>query len=82
MNTNAPFVTTVTPPHSHNIQMNTHIPSDPLTTPLNYQKKGPHLHTIQCFYIHVEAASNNYLNDSHTVFPNRIFDTILKTYHP
>jgi hypothetical protein len=46
---------------------------------LQYQKKGPHLNTIECFYIHIEAASDNHLNDSHTIFPNRIFDTILKT---
>jgi hypothetical protein len=49
---------------------------------LQYQKKGPHLNTIERFYIHVEAASNNHLNDRHTIFPNRIFDTILKIYHP
>jgi len=29
-----------------------------------------------------DATSNNHLNDNHTVFPNGIFDTILKTYHP
>ena len=26
---------------------------------LNYQKKGPHLNIIECFYIHKEAASEN-----------------------
>jgi hypothetical protein len=49
---------------------------------LHYRKKGPHLNTTERFYIHVEAASNTHLNDSHTAFPNRLFDTILKTYHP
>jgi hypothetical protein len=49
---------------------------------LHYQNKGAHLNTIEQFYIHAEHASNNHLNDSHTIFPNRIFDTLLKTYHP
>jgi len=44
---------------------------------LQFQKKGPHLNTTECFHIHKEAAANNYLNDEHTVTPNRIFDTIL-----
>jgi hypothetical protein len=49
---------------------------------LDYQKKGPHLNKIECFYIHTEVTSNNHLNDSQTIYPNRIFDTILKIYHP
>jgi hypothetical protein len=49
---------------------------------LHFQKKGSHLNTTGPFYNHIEAASNNHLNDSHTIFPNRIFDTILKTYQP
>jgi hypothetical protein len=49
---------------------------------LQFQKKGSHHSTTERFYIHREAVSNNHLNDSHTVFPNRIFDTILKTYQP
>jgi len=49
---------------------------------LHYQKKDPHLNTIERFFIHIEVASNNHLNESHAVFPIRIFDTILKTYHP
>ena len=48
---------------------------------LHYQRKAL-TSTQQRFYIHVEFASNNHLNDSHTVFPNSIFDTILKAYHP
>ena len=46
---------------------------------LYYQTKSPHLNTIERFYIHVESASSNHLNYSHTIFPNRIFDTVLKT---
>ena len=47
---------------------------------LHYQKKGTHLNTVERFYNHAEYASNNHLNDSHIVFPNAIFDTLLKTH--
>jgi len=40
------------------------------------------LNTIERFHIHVEFTANNHLNDEHTVFPNAIFDTLLKTYQP
>jgi len=49
---------------------------------LHYQKKGLHLNTTERFYIHTEVTSNNHLNDNHKIFPNKIFDTILKTYLP
>jgi hypothetical protein len=45
---------------------------------LHHQKKGPHLNILEGFYIHKEAANGNHLNDKHTIFPNRIFDAILK----
>jgi len=41
---------------------------------LQFQKKGPHLNTIERFHIHKDAAANIHLNDEHTVTPNRIFD--------
>jgi GIY-YIG catalytic domain. len=44
---------------------------------LYYQKKSPHLNTIERFYIHKEAATDNQLNDKQTIFPSKIFDTIL-----
>jgi hypothetical protein len=44
---------------------------------LCYQKKGPHLNTIERFYIHKEAANDNQLNDKQTIFPNKIFDAFL-----
>jgi hypothetical protein len=44
---------------------------------IQHQKNGPH-NTLERFYIHKEAASYNHLNDDHTIFPNKIFDTILK----
>jgi hypothetical protein len=45
---------------------------------VHHQKKGPHLNILGWFYIHKEAASGNRLNDNQTIFPNRIFDAILK----
>jgi len=47
----------------------------------HHQKKGPHLNTIERFYIHTEATSNNHLSDNQTIYPNRMFDTTLKIYH-
>jgi hypothetical protein len=43
---------------------------------LPYQRKGPHLNTLEKYYIHVEAAKNNHLNDNHAVIPNEIFEAI------
>jgi hypothetical protein len=48
---------------------------------LRHHKKGPHLNTLERFYIHAEHTSNNHLNDNHTIFPNKIFETLLKD-HP
>jgi hypothetical protein len=48
---------------------------------LKIQRRGPHLNTLERFYIHKEASLNNHLNDDHTVIPNRVFDTILKMQH-
>jgi hypothetical protein len=44
---------------------------------LYYQKKGPHLNTIERFYIHKEAANDNQFNDAQKIFRNKIFDAIL-----
>jgi hypothetical protein len=30
------------------------------------------------YYVHKEATSDNQLNDKYAIFPNTIFDTILK----
>jgi hypothetical protein len=46
------------------------------------QKKGSHLNNFEQCYIHKEAASNNHLNDNHTIFHNKIFETILKIQLP
>ena len=47
---------------------------------LHYQKKSAHLNTVERYYIHAEFAANNHLNDSQNIFPNPIFDAILKTH--
>jgi hypothetical protein len=31
------------------------------------------------FYIHAEYVANNHLHDNHSIFPNIIFDPLLKT---
>jgi hypothetical protein len=48
---------------------------------LRHHKKGPHLNTLERFYIHTEYTSNNHINDTHTIFPNKIFEILLKD-HP
>jgi len=49
---------------------------------LHHQKKGAHLNTTESFYIHVEHATGNHLNDDHTIFPNKISDTLTKPNSP
>jgi hypothetical protein len=46
---------------------------------LRRQNKGAHLNTLERFYIYAEYVNNNHLNDEHTIFPNKIFDALLKT---
>jgi hypothetical protein len=45
---------------------------------LQYQNIGNHLNTIERFYIYTEFTKINHLNDEYTIFPNRIFDALLK----
>jgi hypothetical protein len=47
---------------------------------LHHQKKGAHLNTIKRFHIHIQHAARNHLNDEHTIFPNRIFDTLINLH--
>jgi hypothetical protein len=49
---------------------------------LKHHRKGPHLNTLERFYIHNEATQVNHLNDDHTVLPNRIFEAIHKITSP
>ena len=53
-------------------------PIDNIMQVLHHHKKEAHLNTIERFYIHIEHTAGNHLNDDHTVFPNRIFDTLIK----
>jgi len=45
---------------------------------LHHQRKGVHLNTIERFYIHKEHAAGNHLNDNHTIFPNKISDSLIQ----
>ena len=35
-------------------------------------EKGPHLNTVESFYIRKEAAIDKQLSDKQTIFPNKI----------
>lgn len=41
-------------------------------------KKGPHLSTVDKFYIYKETRNNNQLNDQYAVQPNAVFKTTLQ----
>jgi hypothetical protein len=45
---------------------------------LQHHRKSAHLNTLERFYIHKAAATDNHLNDEHTVLPNKIFDAITR----
>jgi hypothetical protein len=45
---------------------------------LQHYRKGPHINTLERFNIHAEFLTNNHINDHQTIFPNRIFDVLLK----
>jgi len=47
---------------------------------LHYRRKRAHLNTLERFHIHTEAATNNHLNEGHTIYPNVIFDTLLRNH--
>jgi hypothetical protein len=57
-------------------------PMDNIMQVLHHYKKGAHLNTTERFHIHAEYTSNNHLNENHSIFPNIIFDTLLKIPHP
>jgi len=72
---------TITLPQKFAQHLNEHIHSfgniHDIVQVLQFQKEGTHLNTIECFYIHKEAASNNHLNNEYTVSLNRVFNTNL-----
>jgi hypothetical protein len=45
---------------------------------LEFHRKVAHLNTLERFHIHAEHKTNNHLNDENTIFPNAIFDTLLR----
>jgi hypothetical protein len=47
---------------------------------LRHHKKGPHLNTLERFHIYTEYITNNHINDNQTIFPNKIFDVLLKDH--
>jgi len=47
---------------------------------LQRQNKGSHLNTIERFYIYAEYLNNNHLNDEYSIFPNIIFEALLKPH--
>ena len=49
---------------------------------LQYQNKGAHLNTYERFHIYTEYINKNHLNNEHTIFPNKLFDTLLKPHNP
>jgi hypothetical protein len=49
---------------------------------LQYHENGAHMNTIERFHTHAEFTAYNNLNDDHTIFPNAIFDILLKTHQP
>jgi hypothetical protein len=49
---------------------------------LQYHEKGTHFNTIERFFIYAEFSKNNHLNDEHSIFPNKIFDALLKPHQP
>jgi hypothetical protein len=46
---------------------------------LHFQGKSAHFNTLERYHIHTEFTTNNHLNDSQNIFPNKIFETILRT---
>jgi hypothetical protein len=48
---------------------------------LHYQKKSAHLNTVERYYFHAEFTADNHLNNSQNIFPNTVFDAILKPHH-
>ena len=48
---------------------------------LQYQNKGAHLNTYERFHIYTEYINKNHLNNEHTIFPNKLFDTLLKPHN-
>jgi hypothetical protein len=48
-------------------------------TILHLQDKGRLLNTIENFYIYSKHREQNHLNDESTIFPNKLFGTLIKS---
>ena len=62
--------------HAHSLGL-----IDKMKQVLHHHKKGAHLNTVERFYIHAKYITNNHLNDNQSIFPNIIFDPLLKIHH-
>jgi hypothetical protein len=47
---------------------------------LRHPRKGPHLNTVERLHIYAEYITNNHINDNQTIFPNKLFDLLLKAH--
>jgi hypothetical protein len=47
---------------------------------LRHHRKGSHLNTFERFHIYAEYINNNHINDNQTIFPNKLFDILLKAH--
>jgi len=45
---------------------------------LQYQSKGAHLNIYERFHIYAKYIKQSHPNDEYTIFPNKIFDSLLK----
>jgi hypothetical protein len=50
------------------------------TMQIRRYRKGPHLNTLESFHIYAELSSNNHIKDDHSIFRNRIFETLLRVH--
>jgi len=76
----------VSPQHFHE-QAHSFGTIDNIMQVLHHHQERAHLNKTERFYIHAEYVANNHLNENHSIFPNIIFDTLLKptahkNHHP
>jgi hypothetical protein len=45
---------------------------------LRHHRNFRRFNTLERFHIHAEYLTNSHINDNQTIFPNRIFDVLLK----
>jgi hypothetical protein len=48
---------------------------------LQHHRKGPHLNTLERFHTYAEYITHSHRNDNRTIYPNKIFDVLLKPDH-